>query len=248
MRNYNLGFISDADIYGHVRNTVVSYCRKIDLKMFNANIVDPIKLTFDAKVYGKSIEQAIADECFRQIDKSNGNKIGFFHQNLFRYAGNGWTVPKEGFDVENKKLHIYVEMKNKHNTMNAASSQKTYMKMQAKLLEDDEATCLLVETIAKKSKDETWKISIDKKPCSHKRIRRMSMDKFYGLVFGDAKAFYRLCMALPTIIEDILKNDGTLSMRNTVYEELRKDNSDLMKSLYLLAFSTYEGFENLCKQ
>lgn len=247
MRNYNLGFISDADIYEHVRNTVESYCREIDLKAFNANIVDPIKLTFDSKVYGKDIKQVIADECFRQIDKSNGNKIGYFHQNLFNYAGNGWSVPKEGFDVENERLHIYVEMKNKHNTMNAASSQKTYMKMQAKLLEDDEATCYLVEAIAKKSKDETWKISIDKKPCSHKRIRRMSMDKFYELVFGDAKAFYRLCMTLPTIIEDVLIDDGTLSMRNTVYEELRKENSDLMKALYLLAFSTYEGFENLCK-
>jgi hypothetical protein len=248
MRKYNLGFISDSDIYEHVRNTVKSYCRKIDLKMFNANIVDPIKLTFDAKVYGKDIQQAIADECFRQIDKSNGNKIGYFHQNLFSYAGNGWRVPKEGFDVENESLHIYVEMKNKHNTMNAASSQKTYMKMQAKLLEDDEATCYLVETIAKKSKDETWKISIDKKPCSHKRIRRMSMDKFYELVFGDAKAFYRLCMALPAIIEDILADDGTLSLRNTVYDELRKENSDLMKALYLLAFSTYEGFDNLSKE
>ena len=107
MRNYNLGFISDADIYEHVRNTVESYCREIDLKAFNANIVDPIKLTFDSKVYGKDIKQVIADECFRQIDKSNGNKIGYFHQNLFNYAGNGWSVPKEGFDVENERQHIY---------------------------------------------------------------------------------------------------------------------------------------------
>lgn len=38
--------------------------------------------------------------------------------------------------------------------MNAASSQKTYMKMQSCLLDDDEAVCYLVETISKKSKDE----------------------------------------------------------------------------------------------
>lgn len=247
MHKYNLGFISDEDIYEHVRNTVESYCRKIDLKDFNENIVDPIKLTFDSKVYGKTIEQAIADECFRQIDKSNGNKIGYFHQNIFNYAGNGWVVPSEGFDVENKNLHIYVEMKNKHNTMNSASSQKTYMKMQSKLLEDDEATCYLVEAISKKSKDDIWKVSIDKKLCSHKRIRRMSMDKFYELVFGDSTAFYRLCMALPNIIEDILNDDGTLMLQNTVYEELRKEHSDLLKALYLLAFSTYEGFGDLNK-
>lgn len=51
-----------------------------------------------------------------------------FHQNLFRYAGNGWTVPPEGFDVVNEERHIFVEMKNKHNTMNlAAYSFKYYM-------------------------------------------------------------------------------------------------------------------------
>lgn len=247
MHKYNLGFISDTDIYEHVRNTVKSYCHEINLKEFNSNIVDPIKMTFDSKIYGKNTEQVIADECFRQIDKSNGNKIDYFHQNLFNYAGGGWKVSKEGFDVENSDLHIYVEIKNKHNTMNAASSQKTYMKMQAKLLEDDEATCYLVEAISKKSKDEIWKINIDKRTCSHKRIRRMSMDRFYGLVFGDASAFYRMCTALPTIIEDILEDDGTLALHNTVYEELREQHSDLMKALYLLAFSTYEGFENLRK-
>ena len=87
MRNYKLGFISDNDIYEHVKCTVESYRRNITLEEFNVNIVDPIKLTFDSKVYGKTIEQVIADECFRQMDKSNGNKIGYFHQNIFRYAG-----------------------------------------------------------------------------------------------------------------------------------------------------------------
>lgn len=245
MHQYNLGFISDIDIYTHVRHTIESYRREITLKDFNESIVDPIKLTFDSKVYGKSIEQSIADECFRQIDKSNGNKIGYFHQNIFKYAGNGWTVPDEGFDVENHELHIYVEMKNKHNTMNSASSQKTYMKMQSQLLDDDEATCYLVEAISKKSKDETWKISIDKRTCSHRRIRRMSMDKFYELVYGDSTAFYKLCTALPMIIDDVISDDGTLTLTNTVYDELATANPNILQALYLLAFSTYEGFSNI---
>ncbi|MDE6115031.1 MAG: Eco47II family restriction endonuclease [Muribaculum sp.] len=244
MKSYNLGFISDEAIYLHVKKTVESYRREITLNQFNENIVDPIKLTFDSKVYGKTIGQAIADECFRQIDKSNTNRIGYFHQNIFNYAGNGWIVPKEGFDVENHDLHLFVELKNKHNTMNAASSQKTYMKMQAKLLDDDKATCYLVEAISKRSKDEAWKITLDKSPRCHNRIRRMSMDKFYGLVFGDSKAFYKLCVALPTIIEDVLENNSELTLKNTVYEELTKEHSDLLTALYMLAFSTYEGFED----
>lgn len=245
MHQYNLGFISDEDIYEHVKRTVRSYRREITLLQFNENIVDPIKLTFDSKVYGKTIRQAIEDECFRQIDKSNTNRIGYFHQNLFNFAKNGWVVPKEGFDVENNEKHIYVELKNKHNTMNSASSQKTYMKMQAKLLDDDQATCYLVEAISKRSKDETWKITLDKRPRAHNRIRRMSMDKFYELVFSDKLAFYKLCMALPHVIEDVVNDNEELALNNTVYKELTKEHADLLTALYMLAFSTYEGFEQL---
>ena len=119
------------------------------------------------------------------------------------------------------------------------------MKMQAKLLDDDQAVCYLVEAISTKSKDDTWKITLDKKARSHNKIRRMSMDKFYELVFGDSKAFYKLCIALPSIIEDVLNENKTLALKNTVYEELTKEHSDLLTALYLLAFSTYEGFDQI---
>lgn len=129
--------------------------------------------------------------------------------------------------------------------MNSASSQRTYMKMQDKLLDDDKATCYLVEAISLRSRDETWKITLDKRPKGHNRIRRMSMDKFYELVFGDPKAFYKLCFALPDIIEDVVRENKNLELKNSVYEELTKDHADLLTALYLLAFSTYEGFNEL---
>lgn len=247
MHNYNLGFISNENIYAHVKATVEAYRREITLKQFNENIIDPIKLTFDAKVYDKTIRQAIEDECFRQIDKTNANRIGYFHQNIFKYAGNGWFVPEKGFDVENDKLHIYVEMKNKHNTMNAASSQRTYIKMQSKILDDDDATCYLVEVISKHSCDKTWIMTLEGKTHNHKKIRRMSIDKFYGLVFDDDNAFFKLCAALPLIIEDVVKENPQLALKNTVFKELTKEHSDILTSLYLLAFKTYDGFNSLTK-
>ena len=72
---------------------------------------------------------------------------------------------------------VYVEMKNKHNTMNSASGSKTYMKMQGQLLKDDDCACFLVE--AKKSQNVTWQVSVDGVRQKHKRIRRVSMDEFY---------------------------------------------------------------------
>lgn len=243
MKDYDLGFISNENIYRHVKETVGKYRTSINLKEFNKNLIDPIKLTFDSKVYGKTYEEIIEAECIRQIDKTNSNHIGYFHQNLFKYAGNGWSVPKEGFDIVNGQKHIYVELKNKHNTMNAASSQKTYMKMQNQLLEDDQSTCMLVEVIAKRSQDKKWEVSLDKKKFSHTRIRRVSIDKFYGIVFGTSEAFSRLCEVLPQVLDDVVEELHGSPLRNTVYGELHRLSPDTLKSLYLLAFKTYEGFD-----
>ena len=250
MRQYHLGFISDKDIYNHVKSTVLQYRRNINLKDFNKNIIDPIKLTFDAKIYGQTMQQTIESECLRQIDKTNNNRIGYFHQYLFKLAGKGWVVPDNGehggFDVLNDERHIYVEMKNKHNTMNSASASDTYVKMQSKILHDDQATCMLVETIAKRSQDSVWVITINengrKQRYSHERIRRVSMDKFYEIVFGDKHAFFKLCKALPNILDDVIEDDSSAMLKNTVYDEL--DKTDFYRSLYLLAFKTYEGFGN----
>lgn len=107
MRDYQLGFIANRTIFEHVRQTVELYRTHINLREFNKNIIDPIKLTFDAKVYGKTLDEIIESESIRQIDKTNTNHIGYFHQNLFRYAGNGWEVPETGFDVVNEERHVF---------------------------------------------------------------------------------------------------------------------------------------------
>ena len=240
---YNLSFISDEDLFSHVKETVEKYRFKIDLKKFNKNLVDPIKLTFDSKVYGKTFEEIIESEIIRQIDKSNTNHIGYFHQNIFKYIGSDWDVPEQGFDLINNNEHIFVEMKNKHNTMNSASSQKTYMKMQSMLIQNANNRCLLVEIIAKKSQDIPWKISLDGIPYQHDYIRRVSIDKFYEMVTGEANAFKNLCEVLPHVLDDVLKTLDMNIIENTVFVELEGLSSSLLQSLYLLAFKNYEGFD-----
>ena len=73
------------------------------------------------------------------------------------YQSNGFDVI---FNNPNGKK-IFVEMKNKHNTMNSSSSQKTYMRMQNKILEDKNCECYLVEIISKASQNIIWKVSLD---------------------------------------------------------------------------------------
>lgn len=246
MQDYNLSFITNQNLFNHVKETIEKYRFNIDLKEFNKNLIDPIKLTFDSKVYGKSIEQIIDAETIRQMDKTNSNHIGYFQQNIFKYIGNSnWTVPAQGFDVINENLKIFVEMKNKHNTMNSSSSQKTYMRMLSKIEEDRDNQCFLVEVIAKNSQNIIWNVSLDGVSISKERIRRVSIDKFYEIVTGEKEAFKNLVEVLPKVMDDVLSELTQNSIQNTVFEELSRIDENLLKSLYLLSFGRYEGFNNL---
>lgn len=248
---YKLSFISEKDFENHVYDTIKSYNKtlnKIDLKRFNSNIIDPIKLLFDKNVFNKTFEEIINLEIHRQRDKSNTNAIGYFHQNIFKYVRN-CHVPQVGWDVIFKKENqptIYVEMKNKHNTMNSSSSQKTYIQMQNQIMKTPSDNCFLVETIAPQSRNVTWKCSVNQNSVEDERIRRVSMDQFYSIVTNDEKAFYHLCMQLPKTIEKIIKdNPMIIAKPDTVLEELSHRNQDALTALYLLAFESYEGFNQL---
>ena len=75
-KTWNLTFISEEDFTNHVKATIEKYGEKLesfDLKRFNKNIIDPIKLIFDKTVYQSSWEEIVSNEIFRQRDKSNNN-------------------------------------------------------------------------------------------------------------------------------------------------------------------------------
>jgi hypothetical protein len=243
MKQYHLGFIGDEEIFNHVKNTILAYRFSINLESFNKNLIDPIKLTFDSKIYQRHIDDVIESEVIRQLDKSNTNHIGYFHQNIFKHIKNkSWKVPDFGYDIINQEESIYVEMKDKHNTMNSSSAQKTYIKMQNTVLNNSKAVCMLVEAIAKNSQNICWVSSVDGNKVVHKNIRRVSIDKFYEIATGDSLAFKELCSKLPTIIDDVVANVILEKESNTVLKELKAINKNTLKSLYLLSFKKYEGF------
>ncbi|VSY54790.1 type II restriction enzyme (Eco47II, Sau96I) [Streptococcus pneumoniae] len=264
---WKLSFISEKD----VQLTIDKYREKLqsfDLKRFNKNIVDPIKLIFDKSVYRSSWEQIISNEIFRQRDKSNNNDIGYFHQTIFKYIEH-CRVPNNGEDggwdviFENtngiimpdgsRVSRVYVEMKNKHNTVNSASSGKTFIKIQNQLLQDDDCECFLVKAIAKNSQNIKWEPKVDGQKMGHKYIRRVSLDQFYSLVTGQKDALYNMCMVLPEVINKAVSElDSSTIPNDTVFNEIRDiaaeqnyDSEDLSIAMafYLLGFSSYLGFE-----
>lgn len=272
--SWELSFISEKDFTNHVKDTIDKYGEKLesfDIVRFNKNIVDPIKMIFDKTVYQTSWDEIVGNEIFRQRDKSNNNDIGYFHQRVFQYINNchvpdngtegGWNVifqVPEGITLpEGDVVHtVYVEMKNKHNTMNSAAAGKTYIKMQSQLLDDDDCACFLVEAIAKKSQNIKWSTTVDGKSVSHKKIRRVSLDQFYALVTGQEDAFYKMCMVLPKVIEKVVNeggedvkvpHDSVMSELRRIAKEMNTDDENLAMALavYLLGFSTYNGFSKV---
>lgn len=268
---WNLTFISEEDFTNHVKATIDKYGEKLesfDIVRFNKNIIDPIKMIFDKTVYQSSWEEIVSNEIFRQRDKSNNNDIGYFHQRIFQYIPNchvpengkegGWDVifhREEGIQLPDGDIvrTIYVEMKNKHNTMNSSAAGKTYIKMQSQLLDDDDCACYLVEAIAKKSQNIKWSTTVDGKNVSHKKIRRVSLDQFYALVTGQEDALYQMCMTLPKVIEKVIieGGDDVNVPHDTVIEELQRVAAQIGQvdkelamamAIYLLGFSTYTGF------
>lgn len=267
---WELDFISEEDFYEHVKNTIRKYGEKLeayDLKKFNKNLIDPIKLIFDKTVYDLTWNEIIGNEIFRQRDKANTNDIGYFHQQMFKYINKcevpangengGWDVifrDPDGIRLEDiGTVHtVYVEMKNKHNTMNSASAGKTFIKMQNQLLNDDDCACFLVEAIAQRSQNIKWETTVDKKRVGHRLIRRVSLDRFYEIVTGDKNAFYKICMTLPTVIMEVVEEQSAVKApHDTVLEELRvwashleAENEDfaMLLAIYMLGFKDYNGF------
>lgn len=270
---WKMRFISEKDFTSHVKDTIEKYGTKLepfDIKRFNSNIIDPVKLIFDKTVYRAGWEDIVSKEIFRQRDKGNNNDIGYFHQGIFQYIEHchvpangkegGWDViysnPAGIMLSDGSVVHkVYVEMKNKHNTMNSASAGKTYIKMQHQLLSDDDCACFLVEAIAQRSQNIKWETTVDGNKVSHKNIRRVSLDQFYALVTGEEDAFYQMCMALPEVIENVVASSGSLKVqKDTVIEELKNiaeridnktDELSMAIAVYVLGFSTYNGFRNL---
>ena len=224
-------------------------------------------MIFDKTVYQASWEEIVSNEIFRQRDKSNNNDIGYFHQRIFQYIANcrvpdngkegGWDVifedPAGIFVTDGISVHtVYVEMKNKHNTMNSASAGKTFIKMQNQLLTDDDYACFLVEAIAQRSQNIKWETTVDKKKVGHKLIRRVSLDQFYALVTGQENAFYQMCMVLTSIIQKAVDElEGSIVPHDTVIGELKElakkqniddENLAVAMAVYMLGFGSYKGF------
>lgn len=241
---YNLGFISDENLFNHVKETLGRFEMEMTLKKFEKNIIDPVKLLFEMHAYETSPKSAIEREIARQIGKTAENAIGWFHQYIFRHI-DGWEVPKDGVDVVNSAKTIFGEIKNKHNTMNSSSAEKVFEKLKGIVVGNPSATAYLIEIIAKKSQDVPWHIAgMSLAGKKAEKVRRISIDRFYEIATGRKTAFHDLCEVLGMVIDDVLAANPATRAKDTIFKELAARNPDIIKGLFLSSFSGYLGFED----
>ena len=208
-KNKYVDFVSDEHLLKCISNLYKSYTdakKEFTKAKFYNNKVDTFKLTFDSKFNELTEEDLIKLEISRQIDKSVNNAIGTFHEEILGGVKGYSSGKLNGYDIKADDNSLFAEIKNKHNTMNSSSAESAFQKL-ARFADDNrQATCYLVQILAKKSFLKKWEGIINRKEYSHSRVYIISGDKFYGLLTEDEEAFFKLYKVLPQAIEDFLSN------------------------------------------
>lgn len=249
-----LNFIRDEHLLKCIHNLYLTYSQcqqQMTMTKFYSNKVDPIKFHFDMSFNHIDPQNYIDLEIIRQNDKTISNAIGYFHQNLLGgIAGFENMGVGGGCDIRKLDNTIFAEVKNKHNTMNSSSAEATYQKLEKFANDYPNATCYLVEIIAKKSQNIQWSASLNGKNYNHPRVRRISADKFYELATGRANAFKELCEVLPRATQDYLKsicgnntnNNTSGNLYNTIHQRAKLNNLDILSQIMKDNFNDYNGF------
>ena len=214
-KNKYVDFVSDEHFLKCVKWVCDSYPVKSDvvnIDKLRTNVVDPFKMIFDL-INGKmSVNNWIKNEEIRQSDKTINNRIGEFHQKLLGGV-NGWINLGVGdeskVDLKKENNSIFIELKNKFNTVNSDSLSKVRDKL-------EKAVKAYPKSIA------YWAFIIEKDGSSgesdwnylgkdDKRIKRIWGAKVYELVTDDKDALEKTWKALPKAIENVMGKQFKIS-------------------------------------
>lgn len=133
--NKYVEFVSDEDFLECVRKVVESYqtldenVTPTSILTESKNTIDEFKTIFDVCVNQINFDEWLKFELTRQQDKTINNKIGEFHQELLGKV-DGWVDLGMGdeteIDLKKEDNTVFVELKNKYNTMNSSSEKRIF--------------------------------------------------------------------------------------------------------------------------
>ena len=141
MPNEYVDFVSDFHFEKCVKQVCNAYpkeSKNIDMKYLQRNGLDTFKLLFDMKNSKMDLNTWLMSETVRQLDKTNGNWIGKFHQSILGGV-KGWAdLDKPRYkkikeqtkvDLMKNDKTVFIEIKNKWNTKTGTDIQNKYQKI-----------------------------------------------------------------------------------------------------------------------
>lgn len=216
MANKYVDFVSDAHFLACVGLVCKAYHevkKDLSAKDLKENGLDPFKTVFDIANRKISFNTWLKNEAARQADKALNNKIGEFHQKLLGGV-KGWTNLGTGddskLDLKKNDNSIFIELKNKYNTVNADSGDKVRDKLEKALTDHPKAIVYWAFIISKynDSGDDVWK---KKGRATNVKIRKIWGSKVYELVTGDKNSLKKTWEVLPIAINDYFDGQITIS-------------------------------------
>lgn len=207
----------------YIDNIINIYEEEVDR---NKTTIDEIKKESDKICYGLTEEEWIEFDNKRLKDKQINNKIGELHQYLLEnvkdYCKSNNVDKSLKVDVMKKDYSVFIEVKNKHNTMNAASRESTINKLKKIKNKYTDSLCLIGIINGKNYK---------KKISDSPEVWEYSGEELFNLVFT-SKDYYQMvnnCIidSLKTWIEEYknkkLKKNNRTKKINTKIEEIKSD-------------------------
>lgn len=206
MKNKYVNYISDQHLLHCIANLHKAYLKaknNISKKSFYSNKVDTIKLTFDSKFNDIDEESLIQSEILRQIDKSINNSIGTFHEQILGGI-EGYEVGfLSGYDVKATDDTMFAMFLLNPMRKNFEDAIFEKLAKQAKLYKN--SICYLVDFNLDDCYYEKWVITNEESSISHKRVYRISIDKFYSILTQNELAYSQLKQILPKAVSEFIK-------------------------------------------
>ncbi len=196
-----MNFISDEHLLiciGNLHNSYLKAKNNISKKTFYTNKIDTIKLTFDAKFNDISEEDLIEAEILRQVDKSINNSIGTFHEQILGGIKGFEVGNLSGFDIKAEDNRLFGLFLFEPLPMNFEDAIFEKLAKQANIFK--QANCYFVDFTSAESFNQKWVIETEESSVSHKRVFKISADKFYELLTADSMAYNRLSNVISKLI------------------------------------------------
>lgn len=192
---------------------------------YQRNVIDPFSALFEQIVFSRNISEWKASEISRQLQKTFGNLLGLFHQNLMCALDNCKEPTDGGVDLICDDKKIVAEIKNKWNSTNADSIAGSYDKLNKILSKKKYSnyTGYFVTIIPKTPKKycsvlittKNKKKSQFRKP--KKNILEINGEFFYEKITGKKDLLKSIFNRLPGIFKSIDKEKSNL------IDEISKD-------------------------